>query len=375
MSQADFFTPDRALDGIAHDPMIEAALRNGARVVFNLSGGKDCGAVSALTNLYLDSIGHPRELRMALHADLGRAEWKSTPAQVEAQAAALGVPLTVVRAKAGDLFDRFENRWEFGKRDYADMLLYNMRGPWSSPSLKFCQSEKKIQVMGPYLARTFPGETIINVVGIRREESSGRRGTPVAKADERFAKPGNRAGTTMLLWHPGVDLLVDEVFAANERHGIPLAEGYELGATRWSCAFCIMGSDNDLTVSAAVDGNHDAFHFIVALEIESGFSFQQGRWLADIASQLLYPSERAGLAAAKSLAQHRRELEASMPPRHRYVSGWPLYLPTIEEAEVIAGVRRLILGSYALTNHYPTAQAVQDRFAELLALKAAKAAA
>lgn len=373
--QSDFFTPDRPLDGIATDPRIDAALRAGARVVYNFSGGKDCGAIAKLTDLYLDSIGHPRELRMGLHADLGRAEWRSTPAQVEAQAAAVGVPLTVVRAKAGDLFDRFENRWEFGKRDYADMLLYNMRGPWSSPSLKFCQSEKKIQVMGPYLARTFPGETIINVVGIRREESSGRRGTPVAKVDERFAKPGNRAGTTMLLWHPGVDLLVDDVFAANRRHGVPLAEGYALGATRWSCAFCIMGSDNDLTVSASVESNVDAFRFIVMLEIESSFSFQAGRWLGDVAPHLLSPSERAGLAGAKLVAARRRELEASMPARHRYVSGWPLHLPTIDEAEIIASVRRELLANFCLTNHYPTAAAVRDRFAELLELKAAKAAA
>lgn len=373
--QSDIFTAEHPLDSIATDPVIDAALLAGARVVYNLSGGKDCGAVSKLTDLHLDRIGHPRELRSALHADLGRAEWKSTPAQVEAQAAAIGVELTVVRAGAGDLFDRFNNRWEFGQRDYADMLLYNLRGPWSSPSLKFCQSEKKIQVMGPHLARRFKGETIINVVGIRREESTGRKNTPVAKVDERFAKPGNRAGTRMLLWHPGFEMLTAEVFDANLRHGIPLAEGYALGATRHSCSFCIMGSENDLTVSTTVDGNHDAFHFLVGLEIASGFSFQQGRWLADVAPHLLTPAEQAGIRDAKASGVRRRELEASMPARHRYVKGWPLYLPTMDEAEIIAAVRRELLGMYGLPSHYPTAQAVQDRFAELLAMKAAKAAA
>lgn len=373
MTQPDFFQAERPLDSIARDPMIDAALRDGARVVFNLSGGKDCGAVSALTMLYLDSIGHPRDLRMAIHADLGRAEWQSTPAQVEAQAAALGIPLTVVRANAGDLVDRFENRWQLGLDAYADMLLYNLRGPWASPSLKFCQSEKKIQVMGPHLARRFKGETIINVVGIRREESTGRKNAPVAKADTRFAKEGNRAGTRMLLWHPGVEMLVDEVFDANRRHGIPLAESYGYGSTRHSCAFCIMGSENDLTASTKAPGNHPLYrHYVVELEIPSGFSFQAGRWLGDVAPELLSRAERADLAGAKALAAERRQLEASLPARHRYQDGWPLYLPTIVEADKIAEVRLRLLSLYGLPNHYPTGAAVQDRFAELLALKAAK---
>jgi 3'-phosphoadenosine 5'-phosphosulfate sulfotransferase (PAPS reductase)/FAD synthetase len=368
----DLFSQDQSLDAIATDPMIDEAVRAGARVVMNLSGGKDCGAVSAMTMLYLDAIGHPRELRSAIHADLGRAEWKSTPAQVEAQAAALGLPLTVVRAQAGDLVDRFEDRWARGQAAYEDMLLYNLRGPWSSPSLKFCQSEKKIQVMGPHLARTFKGETIINVVGIRREESTGRKNTPVAKEDHRFAQPGNRAGTRMLLWHPGVELLVDEVFEANRRHGIPLAESYGWGSSRHSCAFCIMQSEGDTRAAAKAPGNHDLAHHYIGLEIGSSFSFQAGRWLGDTLEHLLTPQERCGLKIAKYKAKVRRECEALLPARHRYVDGWPLYLPTMDEADTIAVIRARLLKMFKLPNHYPTAQAIQDRFAELLALKAAK---
>jgi hypothetical protein len=55
--QSDLFAPVRGLDEIATDPMVDEALRAGAWVEFSLSGGKDCGAVSALTMLYLDSIG------------------------------------------------------------------------------------------------------------------------------------------------------------------------------------------------------------------------------------------------------------------------------------------------------------------------------
>ena len=359
------------VDRIATSPMIELAVRNGAQVVFNLSGGKDCGAVSAMTNAYLDSIGHPRAKRIAIHADLGRAEWRSTPAQVQAQADALGLPLVVVSAKSGDLVSRFENRWERGLHDYVNLRLYNLRGPWSSPSLKFCQSEKKIQVMGPHLARTFRGQTIINVVGIRREESTGRKNTEVAKLDTRFAKAGNRAGTTMMLWHPGVDLLVDDVFAANVRHNVPLAEGYGLGSTRWSCAFCIMGSLNDLTVSASVPGNHWVYRHYVGMEAASTFSFQADRWLGDVAPHLLSEGLASDLARAKALAAERRSIEAQLPARHRFVKGWPLYVPTLEEAEAICTGRSTILRMHGCENIYPTARQVRDRFAELVAMSAA----
>lgn len=359
------------LDRIATDPMIETALRAGAWVIFNLSGGKDCGAVAAMTIAYLDSIGHPRDRRLAIHADLGRAEWQSTPAQVQAQADALGLKLVVVSAKSGDLVSRFENRWERGLDDYVQLKLYNLRGPWSSPSLKFCQSEKKIQVMGPHLARELRGQMIINVVGIRREESNGRKNAEVAKLDTRFAKPDNRAGTTMMLWHPGVELKTADVFAANLRHGVPLAEGYALGCSRWSCAFCVMASANDLAVAASVEGNLWVYLHYVSMEAASTFSFQAARWLGDVAPQLLSSGLTADLERAKAAAAERRAIEAQLPARHRFVKGWPLYVPTMDEAAAICAGRSSILRMHGRENVFSTAGQVRDRFAELVELSKA----
>src|SRR3546814_5228233 len=142
---------------------------------------------------------------MAIQADMGRAEWDSTPATGEAIAAAGGVPLTVVRRAAGDLVDRWIQRFESGKRRYEALETYNLIGPWSSASLKFCQSEMKIATIGPAIARALRGEHVISVVGIRRDESHNRAQTAVAKADTRFAPPGNRYGKAMSLWHPIVD--------------------------------------------------------------------------------------------------------------------------------------------------------------------------
>lgn len=373
MIQQSFFQPERAFGEIACDPMIDHAVEHGAWVIFNLSGGKDCGAVSSRTIAHLDRIGHPKDRRFAIHADLGRAEWEHTPAQVEAQAEALGLRLVVVRAKSGDLVDRFENRWQLGLDAYINLRLYNLRGPWSSPSLKFCQSEKKIQVMGPHLARELRGETIINVVGIRREESTGRSNTPVAKLDTRYAKPGNRHGTTMLLWHPGVDMLKDEVFEINRLDGIPLAESYERGSTRHSCALCIMGSLNDLSVGA--EGHPWLYRHYVAMEAETTFSFQAGRWLADLRPELLDNDLLARVAVAKERAIKRREIEAALPPQHRFVKGWPLLVPSLDEAQEIARGRKTILSHHDAPNIYDTVSKVRDRFVELIEMAGVKRSA
>ena len=98
------------LPALALPPAILDAVERGAWIVFNLSGGKDSSAAMFAVNLILDALGHPRERRIAIHADLGRAEWDETPATVEDLAAHAGVPLTIVRRNAGDLFDRWATR-------------------------------------------------------------------------------------------------------------------------------------------------------------------------------------------------------------------------------------------------------------------------
>ncbi len=61
----------------AVDARVLAAIRESAWLVFNLSGGKDSTASAHAAIGLLDALGHPRERRIAIHADLGRAEWRS----------------------------------------------------------------------------------------------------------------------------------------------------------------------------------------------------------------------------------------------------------------------------------------------------------
>ena len=352
---------------------IIGAIQRGAWIVFNLSGGKDSSAAMFTVNLLLDRLGHPRARRMAIHADLGRAEWASTPAMVERIAAQGGIKLTVVRRAAGDLVDRWIQRFENAKRRYAALETYNLIGPWSSASLRFCQSEMKAAVIGPAIARMLPGERIISVLGLRRDESHTRAAIPVAKADPRYAKAGNRQGTVMSLWNPLADWSADDVFRAHKLLGIPLHEAYTMwGSTRLSCRYCIFASLHDLRASSAAPLNHEAYRELAGIEARSTFPFQPTRWLADVAPHLLGASLAADIVRAKADQAERRRIEAAMPSGLRYVAGWPPRVPTRTEAEEIAAARRPILARHGLEDRYPSGAAVMTRFTELIETAAQK---
>lgn len=355
---------------VALDPAILAVVAQNAWFAFSLSGGKDSTLAAWAATSMLDRLGHPRERRIAIHADLGRAEWRSTPAMVETVAAMLGVPLIVVRRGAGDMVARWEQRFANGKARYEALETYHLIGPWSSSSLRFCTSELKAQVIGPELARRLRGETIVSVIGLRREESVARRFTPISRVDHRFARPDNRAGTRMLNWHPLVDWTTDEVFGAHRAHRLPLHESYRTyGASRLSCAFCVLASGADLAASTTAPDNAGLYRHLAAMEADSTFSFQPARWLADVAPQLLSPVLQRGIERAKGDAAMRRGIEARMPTDLRFIKGWPPRVPTSDEAGRIAAARTPILRRHGLRNLFPTGPAVQARFDELLAAK------
>lgn len=360
----------RRPEDVAVDETVRAAIAEGAMFAFSLSGGKDSTATSHAALMLLDSLKHPRSQRIAIHADLGRAEWQSTPAVVERCAERLNLPLHVVRRTAGDLVARWEVRFSNALERYEALSTYNLIGPWSQANKRFCTSELKAQVIGPYLSQSFRGQTIVQVVGIRREESTGRRSTPISKPDDRFAPKDNRHGTRMLLWHPGVDWSTEAVFECHKREALPLHEAYTVyGSTRLSCAFCVLASLNDLAAASRAAGNADLYRHLVSMELTSTFSFQPERWLADVAPTVLTNDQRALLGAAKADAEERRRIEAEMPADLRYVKGWPPRMPTKDEADAIAAAREPILARHSLVNRFPTGHHVLERFAELMELK------
>lgn len=360
-AQLALFT--NGFDQLAWSNDVRAAVAAGAPIAYSLSGGKDSVSISFAANAELDRLGHPRERRAAIHADLGRIEWKSTPATVEAAAARLGVPLIIVRNRSYDMLSKWERRFYLGCRRYEALETYHLTGPWSSAKNRFCTAEMKTQVILPELLRQWPGERIVSIVGIRREESVKRRLTPISKRESACWTRAN--GANIVTWHPGVDLLEEEVYAYIARHRLPMPESYGLGSTRHGCAFCVLASENDLGVAARAPGNRGVYLHLVDNEASSTFSFQPTRWLGDVAPELLPASLAADLARGKALGAERLRLEAALPEGLRYVKGWPQRVPSIDEAAVILGVRTRIMAMHGLTSPYATAAQVRDRIADL----------
>ena len=358
---------------LAIDDRVRAAIAAGAPVAYSISGGKDSVSIAHAADALLDQLGHPKARRYAVNADLGRIEWQSASATVRAAAQVIGVPLVTVRRRAGDLVQRWERRFELGCDRYVSLETYHLTAPWSSANNRFCTAELKTQVILPELLRRAPGEETLSIVGLRRQESIKRRFTPISKAEGKAFTRAN--GARILTWHPGVEIREDEVYTYIARQGLPLAEAYPLGASRFGCAFCVLASINDISVAARAPGNRGVLFHLVHMEARSTFSFQSDRWLGDVAPDLLPASLASDLARGKALAEERRRLEARLPPNLRYVKGWPQRIPSLGEASVILTTRTAILSMHGLVSPYSSPALVRDRIAELHDAECAREAA
>lgn len=343
-------------------PAIDRALSHGAAIAIGVSGGKDSQAAALATVQYLNRVGHSGP-RILIHADLGMVEWSESLPLCEELARYLVLDLVVVRRKAGGLMERWEQRWESNKRRYANMETMRVVLPWSTPTMRFCTSELKSAPVASELRRRFPDLPIINVTGIRAQESAARSKQPIANLDEKLSRPDR----PLLHWRPILRWTTEEVFAAIASTPLTPHRAYTaLGSTRVSCRFCILASQHDLHASIADPASHDLLRRMAQLEIDSSFAFQGGRWLADLAPHLLTPAQRAGVARAKDNAELRKHLENEIPSDLRFDGRRLSRMPTVNEAITIAHARTMISKAIAITDaKYLTARAVRERIASL----------
>jgi 3'-phosphoadenosine 5'-phosphosulfate sulfotransferase (PAPS reductase)/FAD synthetase len=264
------------------------------------------------------------------------------------------------------MMDRWETRWKNNVARYTTLACVKMILPWSTPSMRFCTSELKVAVITSALRKRYPTHDILNVAGIRRQESATRRKMPVSAANPKLARKGYRAFT----WNAIIEWSIEQVFSCIDRSGVPLHEAYtKYNASRVSCAFCIMSAQADLRAAAACEDNSDLYVRMVELEVTSTFAFQGGKWLADIAPHLLPGDLRARVPAAKQAAALREAAESILPKHLLYTKGWPDCIPTLEEAEVIAEMRIRVASALGLAVGHTTAFQVIERYVELLAQK------
>jgi 3'-phosphoadenosine 5'-phosphosulfate sulfotransferase (PAPS reductase)/FAD synthetase len=353
------------------DSVIGDLLRCHAPVALGVSGGKDSSAMSLVVARYLDEIGHAGP-RLLIHSDLGRIEWQGSLPMCQRLAEHLGMELVVVRRQAGDLLDRWRVRWQNNVARYANLEAVRLILPWSTPGMLFCRSELKAAIISRELVQRFPGQVIVSAVGIRREESTSRANAPISAPELRLTNKTQH--TRGMRWNPIATWSLEQVLAYHQLRQFPLHEGYALGMTRIGCAFCILASLGDLITSAAVKTNQEVYRELVDIEILSTFSFQSGHWLGDVAPALLTQAQQRGLEEAKRRAEVRIAAESRIGKHLLYCKGWPTVLPTYEEAQILAEVRRIVAAAVGIEIGYTDADSIRDRYVELMAIQAQKQA-
>ncbi len=354
---------------LASTDEIDALIDAHAPVSCSTSSGKDSVAMALAVDAYLNHRGH-KGPRLLIYADLGMVEWEESLQINQELAARLGWELQVVRRAAGGLMERWESRWESSVRRYANLETVTLVLPWSGPALKFCTSELKTKPLTSYLVKRFRGGPIINVTGIRRAESSNRQ-----HATAGGYEPGHSTKqTSMFSWRPIVNWSARDDFQVIEAAGLRPHPGYtEYSMQRLSCRFCVLANLSDLQHSAANPAHADLYRRMVDLEIRSTFGFQGARWLGDVAPSLLTEHQRSALAQAKANAATRKQIEGTIDRSLLYVAGWPTRLPSRQEAELLAGVRKRVAELVGIQARYQDAQSIVERYEELIATREAKA--
>lgn len=347
---------------IATTPQIDQLLNAHAVVAIGVSGGKDSDAAAFATVEHLVAIGHQGPC-VLIHSDLGKVEWPESLPQCERLAQRLGLPLITVQRAAGGLMERWLSRWDANCARYASLSCVRLILPWSTASMRFCTSELKTAIICRELVRRFPGQTIVSVAGIRREESDARAKAEITKPQNKLTSVKYR--TTGLDWLPIANWTLADVVALHEARGFPMHTTYQTNS-RVSCMFCILGSQADLLATTSWQESHELYRELVDLEIASTFGFQDAHWLGDLAPHLLSNAQQAGIAEAKRKAAERTATEAPIPAHLLYVKGWPTCIPTIREAQQLADIRRKVASLIGLPIGYTDAAAVRNRFAELM---------
>lgn len=339
---------------IATTPEIDALIAANSPVAIGVSGGKDSQAAALATFKHLDRVGHTGP-RVLIHSDLGRVEWNDSLPVCERLAAHLDCELIVVRRSAGDLLDRWESRWESSQRRYQELETVTVVLPWSTPSMRFCTSELKTHLIASELGSRFNGAMVINVTGVRREESPTRRKGSIAS-------PGAKGKTHD--WRPICDWTEAEVFECIATSGLTPHEAYaRFRLKRVSCRYCIFQTEADAVAAAAVEESHECYQAMVGLEARSTFAFYVSRWLGDVAPHLLTREQRDAVLVAKEKAAARVALEKNITKGMLFVTDKTRML-TDEEAAKLADVRRKISSLMGFQSQYLDVPSIHARYAK-----------
>lgn len=290
---------------------IQDALQEGATLAISISGGKDSQAMLYALAEARTHHNWPGEV-YAVHAHLGRMEWPQTMSHCEAICDEVGVSLVVVERPQGDLLQEMQDRMEKlrgtgkphfpdaknryctadQKRSQIDKVL--RAAPFPDAKNRYCTSHHKSNQIDKVLRQA---SVVISAEGIRADESYARAKRPAWEHRKQICTRARTAYT----WRPLLHWSINDVWAqlgtsqrdverrqelyrqGNHQESMQGWKGhpaYVMGNQRLSCAICVLASRNDITNGAR--HNSDLYNALVAMEVESGFSFRQDLRLEDL---------------------------------------------------------------------------------------------
>jgi len=242
-------------------------------ILVNISGGKDSQAVLDET-VRLASGAGARDKIVTVFADLGAEdEWPGTRELAAEHAAHYAVRHEVVfREVVNDAGERVQ-------QTLSEHI--EARGMWPDAARRYCTSDLKRAPVHKLLTRLAAEQRaagvigrkirILNVMGLRAQESRRRAAMPAFRHDERAS---NQTVRHVDEWLPVHAWHVAEVWARIAEAGTRPHPAYAAGMPRLSCRFCVLASESALIRAAQLDPEGAARRAV--MEERMGHTFRQG---------------------------------------------------------------------------------------------------
>lgn len=241
-------------------------------ILVNTSAGKDSLYMMGLIVARAKAQGVLDRV-IAVHADLGRMEWKGTGELAKAQADHFGIPLTVVTRAKGDILDQVRER-----RASLDAKGKTSAPAWPSSAARYCTSDHKRDQIAKVI-RKLDGK-ILNCMGLRAEESSARAKRPEWELNKRISTKTR----LVVNYHPILEVLETEVWDTINKTPELVHGAYALGMPRLSCVFCIFAPKAALKIAGKA--NPELLDTLVDLEVEVRSTFKADLSLAEVKKEI-----------------------------------------------------------------------------------------
>ncbi|GAA2628142.1 hypothetical protein GCM10010411_76800 [Actinomadura fulvescens] len=248
-------------------------LRRFHRIIVHTSAGKDSTALLEVVVTLAHYAGVLDRVVVA-HADLGVMDWKGTSALAALHAEAYQLRFEQRRRKGGNLLEAVQER-----------------GKWPGPTTRWCTSGFKRDTLAPLITQLADearaagqvkegAAQILNVMGMRAQESTSRARRPRLALDRR-ASSGRRHVWT---WLPLLHFPVEAVWEVVHATGLPYHWVYDHGLSRASCSLCPLAAKADLTRAILMRPQHAQAHAVVEADI--GHRFRADLSIEDLIEQV-----------------------------------------------------------------------------------------